>query len=655
LKTKILLLLALSLICFSETKAQKGLKNFKWAKQRKTHANIPDSLKDNDAVFVFRYYTLRPFVNEKYVEWANTVETYHYRIKLLTQNGVDKYSNIILNKKTDSKIAFVDAYTVKSNGKIINLDSKDIELNEYKNSDLGSSWKQLRFSIPGVEVGDEIEIIYQLKLPYLRTSDDTYFHSYLPVLNSVVTIDVMEGLHLKLNVYNQLGQPEVLDGLHHTSYQWRLKNLVSIGEQYKSIPALELPYLAYVIDFKPMLKWKSLYNAYYDSFKEMDFTGRPHNGFFNKFMSLQKETFPEADSYDLLEKVMTYIQDSIPVVHMSKEESNNPTGYFLYEKKINYKNLHILIRKVFNNLNIGFETAFGRDKYDGPIDFIFPSTHQINEIFFLYRDKNTKYRIIYPSSPGYKYYLNELPNNLEGTTVLTVKGRNQNSVNIQTKKFKIPDSYAGNNYVKQFRNFEVDIAGNRFELECKNQFSGNFNRDERDALFALSDNFEKEKTADIIGVEVDTFYVTEFLKKPPVKYSSRYNYSGNNLFNSVDENLISIPFKRLFEHKSLYADPDLKRNLGYFTEMLYEDQVNVLLKFPVPVTIQNEGDLKRRFENVFGKYSIEIQQMDDKTILIKSSYKIIGRYLPPAKFDLLLDMNAYLEETMETELYLGFE
>jgi hypothetical protein len=548
----------------------------------------------------------------------------------------------------------VDAFTIKPNGKIIDLNSKEVELNIYNNPDAKNSrWKQLRFSIPGVEVGDEIEIIYKTRLPYLRTSDDLYFHSNLQILNSVITIDIPEPLGVKLNVYNNLGQPKVIEGGHHITYQWRLKNLKSIGMQNYSIPAMELPYIAYNVNFKLMFKWDNLYNAYYNSYKQVDYAGKPKSMYFGNFLRKQQQDYPDSQPTDLFYNVMMFIQDSMQVVNLSEEEANNPLGYFLFERKINNKNLHILIREVLDFYNIPFETCFGRDKYDGPIDFDFPSTHQINEIFYLFNDANGSPRIVYPSYPNHRYYFDELPNNLEGTQVLAVKGRNQYSVKIQTRRLKIPVSVINNNYLKQYKTFTINLNEKKFDIECKEKYSGNFLRDERQEKLSMNDDFDPDLLNSIYGFKPDTFYVDEFTNTTPIKYSVRYNYSEEGLFDIIESDLYSFQLSNFVFHHSIIDYPDIERTMSFYPEMAYEDQVNIFLSFEEPVSIKNESSLDKYIENEFGSYSLLFKQVSNNSIQIVSQYKIYGKPLPAKNYNLLLELNKFLDQAMELEVFVG--
>jgi hypothetical protein len=223
--------------------AQRDFKNFKWANQRNNLTHLAYSIiEGKDAIMLFNYYTIRPEIDNRFRNWANTIVTIHRRIKILNQSGLDHYSNIRIFKSPNHSITFVDAFTIKRDGKIVDLDAKEIELNIFKDPSLkDNSQNVLNFSIPGVEVGDEIEIeieiIFQFKYEYLISSRDVFFNSYLPIINSVVTLDIPEGIGFKMLAYNDLDKAEVIKGGHHTTYQWRIKNQYPSIYQDEAIPA----------------------------------------------------------------------------------------------------------------------------------------------------------------------------------------------------------------------------------------------------------------------------------------------------------------------------------------------------------------------------------------------------------------------------------
>lgn len=632
--------------------AQKGYKNFKWKKQSNRLTTLPDSLQNEDAVVLFHYYTLRPEIDPRYVKWANTVIIHHQRIKILTEKGLDDFSNIIIQKSSKESVIYVDAFTVKPDGKIIDLDAGTIELNLYEtNSNKNFTLKELRFAIPGVEVGDEIEMITKTKLPFLRTSDDLYFHQNLPVLNAAITINVPVTLLIKLSSYNRLDAPEIIENGKNTTYQWRVSGLRPMYYQDYSVYANELPYISYNINFLPQQNWEELYVAYHNTYEDKDFQGRPHSTYFLEFMQDNAKKYPEYDSLQMFNHVLNFIQDSLSLEVLNEDESNMPIGHFLYERRIDNHNLHILYRKVLDYLKIEYWTCFGRNKYNGPIDTKFPTVHQIDYVFYTFENKLGEQQFLYPSSSEMTYYLNEIPVTLEGTTCIALAGKNAESVRIKFKTFVVPlSTIRDNSLIKSivYKYSEQDRLKNVIHKEV---YKGSYMRGARDYKTNLVEY--SEWITDNYDVPVDSISFRFTSDSNPYAYEVKYTHPGTDYLNQVEEGLYSVSIADLIHHNNLEDNKEKDRFMGFYPVMAYSDKVNVLLQFNHPVKIMNEEGLDQKLSNGFASYAIRFSQPTPQSILLTSKYAIKATYLSAGQYEMFISVNEMMESAMNQELYIG--
>lgn len=101
-------------------------------------------------------------------------DNYHYcsmykRIKILTEAGISKYSDVSLYSYRGYSVAEVRARTIHSDGSIVNFEGKPLDKVVYKGRDQRLNVKS--FSVPDVRVGSMIEYRYLYRYP------DKYFMS----------------------------------------------------------------------------------------------------------------------------------------------------------------------------------------------------------------------------------------------------------------------------------------------------------------------------------------------------------------------------------------------------------------------------------------------------------------------------------------------
>jgi len=169
-------------ICHSGSYAQNNYGEITWTLST-TPSKIPDSLKNEDAVMIYKTHSLTNERNGSF-EFQHA-ESVFCRIKFLTENGVEKYSKIALAKNGRSSISQLDARTIKPDGKVIDLKSSqikrmDFEIDKKEDFDI----QYYRFSIPGVEPGDEVEFGYTIESPGINLGKDFFFNADIPCLNS---------------------------------------------------------------------------------------------------------------------------------------------------------------------------------------------------------------------------------------------------------------------------------------------------------------------------------------------------------------------------------------------------------------------------------------------------------------------------------------
>ena len=86
----------------------------------------------------------------------------------------------------------------------------------------------------------------------------------------------------------------------------------------------------------------------------------------------------------------------------------------------------------------------------------------------------------------------------------------------------------------------------------------------------------------------------------------------------------------------------------------YSDLQDFYLKFNQDVQLLNLSDSTLSIENSFGKYEFQIKQINEKNILIHSSYIVYNSYYPKEKYTDILDLKDAYEAAIRNSLIIKY-
>ncbi len=156
--------------------------------------------------------------------------TYHKIIKILTAAGKE-YTNVRISCFSTCR---VEARTIKSNGKIINLPGKDLHRTENL-SGYSSVFFVAQFALPGVEPGDIIEYYATVDYPMPFLLEDFRFSEPYPVMKGVFQLSHPVDDSYSFVRYSSPGGPPVkVSQDRHTDEQVTLNSTIFIVD---NVPA----------------------------------------------------------------------------------------------------------------------------------------------------------------------------------------------------------------------------------------------------------------------------------------------------------------------------------------------------------------------------------------------------------------------------------
>jgi len=145
------------------------------------------------------------------------------RIKIFNERGRSYASRSISYREGYQKAKVLFANTIKPDGKIVSLDSKDIiDSSEYEGYEFYTDIKVKRFTIPAVEDGCIIEYAYEIEnlKPVLSFDyyDIFFFRNIFPIEKDILEIVLPSNIELKYKMFQITLAPQIISDGNRKRY-----------------------------------------------------------------------------------------------------------------------------------------------------------------------------------------------------------------------------------------------------------------------------------------------------------------------------------------------------------------------------------------------------------------------------------------------------
>jgi hypothetical protein len=611
----------------------------------------------------------------KYTEYSGIMNLRsHARVKILTKKGLEDYSFASIPNYESLELTILDARTIKPDGTVIDLDKEDIvevetPLSYDDETDLIVS-EQKRFAIPGVEVGDIIEYVYELKYRNLLLVDEIFFHKDLPVILSKLTVKLRSGLYARLYYYNGAEHAESYVDGNFLTYSWESKNLPGYSNDQYARESMELPFvlvalkeITYKSDFKELHvqvipdSWNVVFNDIYKHRIENNSDRMARSGTVKRVISEIKEQNPESSKFDQFYKFFRYVNDSVEVRDLEDWEVGYKPGYYLHKKFISHRQLYPLYIKAFEEFDIDYRLCLAADKHDMQIDTSVVSPFYFNNYLFrLNFDDLSLY--LYPSTEYRKYELDEIPIQVEATRAFLVPEPGSGE---DYSYAILPQGTETDNFTNRRIMINLDLDSTHYSFESKNTLSGaistryrhfidknllTYKTDSIDILRNFMKKHDEEEE-----YELDTVYKTEFQHVYPYKYMFNYEGTAKNIVNQLDDSTFTIPLNSIINNKILpYSN--VQRRLNFIPDYPFSDLQSVIIQFNEPVKLLNADNLMMKVKNEIGIYHLNVRQINPNMILVKSDYKVQKNFIETEKYNNLVEISSAAEDAENQTLIL---
>ncbi len=618
-----------SLILFAQ-------KDYKWDTDPKLTEQIPEEFVGEDAVMIYEE-------EELLTTYDITRRIIKRRIKIQTELGLDRYARIVVPKQKYMFVSILDARTIKQDGSVVDLKAKDIKsIDLINDDDIFDKEEYYLFKVPGVEVGDEIEMISVYEGQVYYPGGGIILHSYLPVINAKFKLRINRGLPFSAVRYNGMPEPKTENTLNEFNCVWEAQNLPGLFDQRASIPYNKIPYSIY--DFSPLRQsgkksehWDQLILDIDEQVSDVRIRSKKKlNAFYENLLGDKSN----ASKIEQAKIIHDYINREVRLTDIPESEQSNGIEYFLTGKKANFIILFNMYKNLMERLDLNYSIAIGRDRYARGFHIEIPALWQITHYLLLVEDDKGQPHI-FPIKTGSVFHeVDEIPTELEGSTLLALDLQEKDSI----KVFNIPFSnYKKNKRLRKIKT-NVQLNENKITYNFSEKMYGAVSTETRHFYYdaqqdgELSTVFKDILSDRMPDAELVNIKSSEMPGSPPFLYSLNYEINRKDQVTKLDESVYSLSLKNLFSHK-IYPVNAKDRILDYHPICSNIDTYNYYLQFDQPVRLANKKNLDVKIDNQVGTYELNVNQINDKAISIRSKYIIKVNQIPIKSIQLLTDLN----------------
>ena len=649
----------------------KGLNlDYEWEPTKRTQ-NIPDSMLTDNAVCIYNLYEIRNKRSDGTIR-NRSILLHKKRIKILTQKGLDEYSNFSMSYPSYGILKYMDARTIKNDGSIIDFKASDLKIIYTRQNKSIKRSIQL-MNVPGAEIGDEIEFVYYVESIGITEFKDIFLHEQIPILTSIFRHVFDNGIFPDYKLYNGMPSPTIDKQTNQSTYFWELRNLQGTNDNEYGIRQESLPYIRYSISIfnhhdpeiieifrKANRSWKPLYDGYNymiqnEAFEKM-YWGNSLEGLIIK----QNKKHPSQSIDQKIYYLSSILNDSLTITEYDDKSSPRPAMFYLDNKRMDERTVYKFIDTYLKLNNINYFIAFGRDRYEGKLDISFPTSKTITDIFYVIINDQGELHYLYPPKVNKKYYIDELPTSISGSNAILITDTGKfKTTDIAVSSMNIPYNDVNTNIwsKKTFININLNSSVQSNKLLSQHTLMGDFSTDYRDSILNLKNELDANlEFSNILNLnsnyKIDTFYTENLKKIFPYNYSFKYEGHIDNMIQKLDSGYYSIQLNDLLNHYYLNTKAQ-KRILDFYCPYAYSDITKIYLKFDQEIDILNSTILSsNKFQSSTSNYEVNINKVDKNVLLIESKLIVSKIKATPSEYAELHQTNEAAKKASQSRILI---
>ena len=572
---------------------------------------VPDSLKKEPAFIVNNVTTL------DFLDMFEMQIVVFKRIYINSEKAAETYSKHEMFLTGSGSIEMINARTLKADGTILNLTGNQIieTFSKEKNKYGTRTVRRFQLAYPQVQVGDVIDIAYQVNFPGYIYSDLMYLEDEIPSLYSRVTLRNMS--RLELTAYSLNSMPK--------SIQRTEKGIPTISWEKSGVAAMKTDFFNALPPTAPSFVyalWKPGEIIDYDVFYESEIRNLPGN--FNRSFSIHKYFEEEGvlssgdDKLVQIKKIINFFEKECTWNNSKSTEYSKQSGDFLKRKEIDGVLFMRYMIKFLDEKGIKAERGFTKSLLDGKFEQGFVSLEQLsNRYLVIYDDLDRPHFLFPPSGEGKFYYLDEIPYYLEGNQSVTLIGGDALE---KSGGYALPESSKGDNRHNGMVIARWDEA-DEIAIRRKDQLMGHYSYLTR----------SKHKTVWLEELNISKDSILPAPKEVKDFYPYEVTYEGEKvsktLISAIEDSLFWMnPSEEL--PSGVYQSDELNETYGNYLVLPFLKELNFSVFIQSTAKISNAEDISTvTFSNSIGEISVNVFQKSENVLQYVYTVKVLKRYI----------------------------
>ncbi len=571
---------------------------------------IPDSLKSEDAIY---------FENRITVDFMLDYETsvvYFKRIKLLSKKGVEDFINHDLFQFNSGRITLKKARIIKSDNSIKELTDENImeTFIDNKNKYESEYYKRIQFIFPNLEVGDVIDVVYQIDYKSYSLSHCIYLEDDLYSLNSRLSLRNFSNYELTVYPSKNLNNYVVKDKGTSPTFYWNIQGVKKNSQNEFSAHPANASKVAYTL-WKPneTFSYNLVYSSDYDRYHAN--TGFKRAGLVFEENGILKQDLSPLENLNAIihffETDFTWNEDE------NMPESIKAADCFR-KRIIDQKIFFRLIQQYLDENDVKYHVGFTRNLNEGVFEHGFVALYQLDYRYLIIENTGGDEHFLFgPTSKSRFYYIDEIPAFCEGNQSILFTGDRDK---VSTSSVLLPQSDFNNNKHTATIVLKTNhLSDSTISINRRDSFSG-----QQSVLFrnpSTARFFKNMNVCDTILKPSEVKYVYPY----PVNF--KQEDTVRTYFSNFDDKLYSFNAEKLVPN-FIFFSGETTEPLADYSIIPFSKQQKYSIYIESPNTIKVADKVTSVVKsNSVGTVKTEIIQTDANKIKINYEIKLEKRIL----------------------------
>lgn len=608
-----LLLLLFPLLGFSQIKGARG--TYIWPSY--TPVQIPDSLKSEDAFFIENITTY------DFREGFETQIVVFKRTYVNSEAAAEDLSQQELFLGRSGQMSILKARTLKTSGEVLDLDGDQIieTISEKKNKYGSESVRRIQFVYPNVEVGDVIDMVYEISLDGYIFSDLLYLEDDILSMHSRITLRNFSRLDLSVFRLNDAPPLESRMVLGSQEINWQSTGVKSIKTDYFNAIPPDHPTVVFVL-------WKRGESLNYRTWFYADGIEYPQE--YQVLTSINKILLTEGA---IREGDTPFVQLQSMIRYFENECLWSDDEHIILGKTLNYLerqevNRILFFRYVMKFLKekkINFEKGFTKSLLKGKFEHGFVSLEQLTHRFLVIYDDFDQPHFLFPPR-GYEqfYYLDEIPYYLEGNQSISLSG--ERDILKEQSMILLPESRKKQN----MHAAQVKVKLNKGEAissySRKDKLTGHYSFLTRDDLGVT---WLKELGIAPDSISLAPTLINNMRTATTYPYQVEFNQEERShaFFQTIDDSIGWLDLSSILP-LGVYQDDEIDSDFGDYLVLPFtkKHSISIFLQNDEGVSIA-EDEHEISISNDVGTIQMKLFQLNATVVKAQLNIELEKRYL----------------------------